>query len=149
MNLHPDLSAFIELLHSKNVEYVVVGAHALAYHGVPRYTGDLDILVRASPENAARLEEALDAFGFGDLGLSAKDFLVEEQVVQLGYAPNRIDLLTSLTGVSFDEVWAGRVEGTLGTLPVFFIGKTQFIANKQALGRLKDLADIAAIEGRP
>jgi len=147
VTLHPDLSAFIALLNSRHVDFVVVGAHALAHHGVPRYTGDVDILVRVAPENAQRIADVLEAFGFGELGLSARDFLIENQVIQLGRAPNRIDLLTGLTGVTFDEVWQARVPGVLDDLPVAYIGKAQLILNKKALARPKDLADVAFFEG--
>ncbi len=103
MPLPSGLREFIELLNSHRVEYLIVGAHALAFHGHPRYTGDIDILVRASPENAGRLEQFISAFGFADSGLGAKDFLTPDQIVQLGQPPHRIDLLTSITGVEFDE----------------------------------------------
>lgn len=147
MTLHPDLREFIALLNSKNVEYVVVGVHALAFHGVPRYTGDLDMLVRACGENAARLVDALTEFGLTGLGLTVNDFLESGSVVQIGHAPNRVDLLTALTGVTFEEVWAERDPGQLDQLPVFFLSRRLFLKNKQALGRPKDLADIAFLEG--
>ena len=99
MLLPKDWRAFIELLNSQSVEYLIVGAVALAYHGVPRYTGDLDILVRPSPENALRMESALSAFGITSLGLKAADFSEPDSIIQLGMAPNRIDILTSITGV--------------------------------------------------
>jgi len=99
MPLHKDLREFIASLNSHHVDYLIVGAFALAFHGVPRYTGDIDILVRATPENAAHVDQVLKEFNFASLGLSAADFLQPEQVVQLGYPPNRIDLLTSITGV--------------------------------------------------
>ena len=110
MQLPEDWRAFIESLNSSEVEYLVVGAVALAYHGRPRYTGDLDILVSNTPENAQRLEAVLASFGFGPPGLKAADFVDSYRVIQLGRPPNRIDLLTSITGVPFDEAWAGRVE---------------------------------------
>lgn len=100
MAVPKDLREFIESLNSHGVEYIVVGAHALAFHGRPRYTGDIDLLLRPTLENAARIERVLMEFGFASLWLKAADFLHPERIVQLGVAPNRIDLLTSLTGVT-------------------------------------------------
>jgi hypothetical protein len=144
--LHPDLRAFIELLNSHGVEYVVVGAHAMAFHGCPRYTGDIDLLVRTSPENAERLERVVRDFGFEDTGLTSQDFLKEHQVVQLGYPPNRIDVLTTLTGVSFGAAWSGAVPAQLEGLSVKILSRGHLIANKKALGRTKDLADLEWLE---
>jgi hypothetical protein len=145
MPLPEDWRAFIESLNSNGVEYLVVGAVALAHHGLPRYTGDLDVLVRNSPENAKRLESALAEFGFAALGLKAADFLDSYRVVQLGVPPGRIDLLTSLTGVSFDQAWAGRVETVLEKIRVNFIGREALILNKRMTGRAKDKADLEAL----
>jgi hypothetical protein len=105
----------------------------------------MDILVRSDPENAKRILRALDEFGFGSLGLKVEDFATTDKVVQLGVAPVRIDIVTSLTGVSWEDVDAGRVAGTYGGLKVYYIGKKEFILNKRALGRKKDLADLEAI----
>ncbi|HKS97396.1 MAG TPA: hypothetical protein VJV74_14840 [Terriglobia bacterium] len=146
MPLPEDWRAFIASLNSNAVEYVVVGAVAMAHHGLPRYTGDLDILVSNSEENAKRLESALKDFGFGGLGLKARDFVGEGQVVQLGVAPNRIDLLTSITGVSFEKAWAGKVEVEIEGVRVNFIGRSELIQNKKAAGRAQDRADIEALD---
>jgi len=132
MPLQEEWRAFIESLHSNGVEYLVVGAVALAHHGFPRYTGDLEILVRASTDNAKRVESALGGFGFASLGLKAADFADSYRVIQLGVAPNRIDLLTSLTGVTFDEAWAGRVEAVVGGTRVNFIGREALILKQEA-----------------
>ena len=145
MRLQKDLREFIASLNSNKVEYVIVGAYALAFHGRPRYTGDLDILVRASHDNAARLERAISDFGFAATGLSAADFAVEGQVIQLGRAPNRIDVLTSLTGVAFEEVWEGRVQSVVDALSVCFIGKEALVKNKHATGRSQDRADLESL----
>ncbi len=145
MQLPEDWRAFIESLNSNEVEYLIVGAVALAYHGFPRYTGDLDILVRSSPENARRLEAVLVRFGFGDLGLRAEDFADSYKVIQLGVPPNRVDLLTSITGVSFDEAWTGRAEGELGGVRANFIGRQALVLNKKATGRSQDRADLDAL----
>ena len=145
MPLPEDWRAFIESLNSNGVEYVVVGAVALAHHGFPRYTGDLDVLVRNSTDNSRRLESALAEFGLGALGLKAADFVNAYRVIQLGVAPNRIDLLTSLTGVTFDEAWATRVETTVETTRVNFIGREALIRNKGLTGRAQDKADLEAL----
>ena len=117
MTLSKDLREFIGSLNSHSVEYVVVGGYALAYHGFPRYTGDVDIFVRPSMENAERVAAVIREFGFASLGLSAADFARPDQVVQLGHPPNRIDLATGLTGVTFDEAWATREPASLDGLP--------------------------------
>ena len=145
MPLPEDWRAFIESLNSHEVEYVVVGAVALAHHGFPRYTGDLDVLVRNSADNTQRLELALARFGFGALGLKAADFADAYRVIQLGVPPNRIDVLTSLTGVTFDQVWAGRVEALVGATRVNFIGREALILNKRLTGRAQDKADLEAL----
>jgi len=115
---------------------------------VPRYTGDIDLLVRASPENAARVERALTAFGFSSLGFSANDFVQPDGVIQIGLPPNRIDLLTSITGVDFDEAWAGRAPGEIDRIPVCFIGRADFVKNKRATGRAQDRADLERLGER-
>ena len=124
----------------------MVGAHALAFHGRPRYTGDIDLWLRPTPENAARIEQILVEFSFASLGLKAADFLSPERIVQLGIAPNRIDLLTSLTGVAFDEAWNQRVPGELDGIPVAFLSREMLIKNKRATGRIQDAADVEALE---
>lgn len=146
MKLQKDLREFIALLNSKQVDYVIVGGHAVAFHGYPRYTGDIDFLVRCSPENARRLMDVLEEFGFGGVGISIDDFETPGRITQLGRPPNRIDLLTSLSGIDFDEVWSGRVASQLDDLPVAFIGKEALLKNKRASGRAKDLADVEQIE---
>ncbi len=145
MPLPEDWRGFIESLNSNGVEYVVVGAVALAHHGFPRYAGDLRVLVRNSIDNAKRLESALAEFGLAALGLKAADFTDSYRVIQLGVPPNRIDLVTFLTGVTFDEAWAGRVEAVVGETPVNFIGREALIRNKRLTGRAQDRADLEAL----
>jgi hypothetical protein len=145
MPLPEDWRAFIESLNSNGVEYVVVGAVALAHHGFPRYTGGLDVLVRNSTDNSKRLESALAEFGLGALGLKAADFVDAYHVIQLGVVPNRIDLLTSLTGVTFDDAWASRVQTVIGETPVNLIGREALVRNKRLTGRLQDKADLEAL----
>jgi hypothetical protein len=145
MRLSKDLREFIESLNSHEVEFLIVGSYALAYHGMPRYTGDIDILIRPAVENANRVESVIQSFGFASLGLKAADFLEADQVVQLGQPPNRIDLLTALTGVTFDEAWEDREPADLDGIPVQFIGRRAFVKNKRSTGRLKDRADLEAL----
>ncbi len=146
MKLHRDLREFVELLNSRGVEYVVVGGHAVAFHGHPRFTGDIDFLIAATPDNAARVLGCLASFGFPDLGVTVDDLMRAGQIVQLGRPPNRIDLLTSISGVEFDDAWRTRVAGTLDGLPVAYLGRDALRTNKLASGRAKDLADIEAID---
>ena len=148
MDVQPDFRELLALFNAHNVEYVVVGGYALAFHGAPRFTGDLDVLVRPAPDNAHRVFGALDAFGFGAVGLTAADFERPDHVVQLGVPPVRIDIVTSLTGVSWDEAASGSVAGEFGGVPVRFIGREAFVTNKRAVGRRKDLADLEAL-GEP
>lgn len=145
MRLQKDLREFIERLNAENVDYVIVGAHALAYHGHPRYTGDLDVLLRPSKGNAERVLSALDAFGFDDIGIGAEDLLALDQVIQLGVSPNRIDLVVSLGGLTFDQVWDGRISTTLDDIPVNVISREHLKINKLAVGRPQDLADVDAL----
>ena len=145
MRLSNDLREFLELLNSRGVDYVIVGAHSLAFHGRPRYTGDLDILVRATPENAAKLVGLLNQFGFADSGFKESDFTEPEQTIQLGRAPNRIDLLTSISGVTTDDAFATKISAMLDAIPVFILGKDALIRNKRAVGRPQDLADLDAL----
>ena len=145
MRLSNDLREFLELLNSRGVDYVIVGAHSLAFHGRPRYTGDLDILVRATPENAAKLVGLLNQFGFADSGFKESDFTEPEQTIQLGRAPNRIDLLTSISGVTTYDAFATKISAMLDGIPVFILGKHALIRNKRAVGRPQDLADLDAL----
>jgi hypothetical protein len=114
----------------------------VAYHGHPRYTGDIDFFVRPSAQNAARVREVLRAFGFPEASLDAATFTEPDKVIQLGRPPFRIDILTSISGLSFEEAWSDRVESEIDQLPVCFIGKKSLVANKRASGRPKDLADV-------
>jgi hypothetical protein len=140
-----DFKELLELFNAHRVEYLIVGGYALAFHGAPRFTGDLDLLVNPSPDNATRILGALAAFGFGSLDLTPDDFTTPDRVVQLGVPPVRIDLLTSISGVSWEEARAGSVRGTYGGVAVDFIGRAQFVANKRAAGRRRDLADLEAL----
>jgi hypothetical protein len=142
MKLESDLKEFVELLSAHEVRFVIVGAFAVAFHGYPRYTADLDIYVDTTIENAERLVSALERFGFGQVGLTVADFTQADQVVQLGVSPNRIDLLTFLSGVSFEEVWRTRESGELDGSQVAFISRDLLRRNKAASARPQDLADL-------
>lgn len=143
--LNKDFKEFIALLHSNAVDFLVVGAHALAAHGRPRYTGDLDIWVRPEPDNLALLIKALDAFGFAALGVSADDFMTPQAMVQLGYPPARIDLLTSIDGVTFADCFAHRLDVAIAGTVLPVISIDDLIRNKLATGRAKDLVDVASL----
>ena len=143
--LNKDFKEFVELLNSIGVEYLVVGGYALAAHGHPRYTGDLDIWIRPSEANIGNLLEALTQFGFGGLGLAKDDFLAPGAIVQLGYPPARIDLLTAIDGVEFGICYARRVVMKVAGVALPVIGLEEFRANKLASGRAKDLADLESL----
>jgi hypothetical protein len=145
MEIHKDFKELLELLNSHKVEYLVVGSYALAFHGAPRFTGDIDLFVKPEDANAKRILSVLDEFGFGSLNFSESDFTSPDNVVQLGVPPVRVDIMTSLTGVSWERAEAGKISGSYGTTAVSFISKKDLIANKKALGRNKDLADIEAL----
>ena len=145
MELDRDFSEFIACCVARDVRFLIVGGYALAAHGHPRFTKDLDVWVWLDPGNASRLVSALDDFGFGALGLTAADFGEPGVVVQLGHAPKRIDLLTSIDGVTFDECWSDHVVLEIGGLAVPFIDVEHLIVNKRASGRLQDLADAEAL----
>lgn len=142
--LNSDFKEFAELLNAHGVEYLLVGGYALAAHGQPRYTGDIDFWVSPEPANIDRLMGVLQAFGFGSLGLTTRDFDADT-VVQLGQPPRRIDLMTGIDGVEFAPCWARRDTVSLGGLTLNLIGLEDFKANKRAAGRLKDRADLEAL----
>ena len=144
--LSKDVQEFIRLLNKTAAEYLIVGAWSAAMHGYPRYTGDLDVFVRSSPVNAERLMSALKQFGFGEIGITSEDFLKSDYIVQLGIEPNRIDLLTGISGVTFDEAWKTRKTVTLQGEQVFVISRDLLIRNKEATGRPKDLLDVDALK---
>jgi hypothetical protein len=147
MELNRDFSEFIASCAAHNVRFLIVGGYAVAAHGHPRFTKDLDVWVRVDPGNANRLVSALADFGFGSLGLTSADFVEEGVVVQLGYPPQRIDILTGVDGVQFDSCWDRRIAVEIGGQVVPFISVGDLIANKKASGRPQDLADVAALEG--
>jgi len=118
----------------------------LAFHGRPRYTGDIDFFVARDPDNADRLMEVIEDFGFGQTGIERDDFLHIDHVIQLGREPNRIDILTGISGVTFDEAWQSREEGNISDVPVFVISRDLLIKNKRAANRDKDQGDVKLLE---
>ena len=142
MELDKDFSEFVALFIDHDVQFLIVGGYALAAHGLPRATGDLDAWIQASEGNAVKVFEALKAFGFGDVGVSASDFDHEDSVVQLGFPPYRIDILTSVDGIDFDGAWDRRILVEVDNLAVPFISRDDLIANKKAAGRPQDIADV-------
>ena len=145
--LNPDFRDMLSALSEHEVEYMVVGAYALAFHGLPRATGDIDIWVRCSPENASRVCEALTSFGAPLAGIAVEDFAEPGNIVQIGVAPRRIDILTSIDGVEFDHAADNRVTASIDGIRVPIIGRQQLVDNKRAAGRPQDIADLAWLEG--
>lgn len=145
--LNQDFKEFIQLLNANEVRYLVVGGYALAAHGCPRYTKDLDVWLDMTEENAAHVMKTLADFGFGSLGLKQSDFMTKGQVIQLGYPPNRIDLLTSADGVDFEDCYKARVVFNINSVDVNFIDVESLKVNKRTTGRSQDLADLEALQG--
>jgi hypothetical protein len=145
--LNEDFRDLLGALQSTQARFLIVGAYALAVHGAPRATGDLDVWIAPEPENAQKVWAALLRFGapMQALGLSLQDLTRRDQVLQIGLPPRRIDLLTTISGVEFDEAWADRVDHAVGELIVPFIGRAAFVQNKKASGRARDLADLEAL----
>ncbi|HVE69835.1 MAG TPA: nucleotidyltransferase [Thermoanaerobaculia bacterium] len=141
-----DFKELLAALLRRDVRFVVVGAHALAFHAKPRYTKDLDVFVEPSRTNAAKVVEALEEFGFTGIGIGPADFETPGRIVQLGVPPNRIDLMTRIDGVSFEEAWASRVEGGYGGIRVPYIGYDDLVRNKSAARRPQDLADLEILK---
>jgi predicted nucleotidyltransferase len=140
--LNQDFKEFIQSLNNNDVRYLVIGGYAVAYHGHPRYTKDIDIWIEIDPDNAANVIKALDEFGFSSLGLKAEDFLNAGEVIQLGYPPNRIDIVTAPDGVDFPTCYTARISVEIDGVMVNFIDIENLKQNKLASGRKQDLADI-------
>ena len=145
--LNPDYRDMLSLFNEEKVEYLVVGAYALAYHGLPRATGDIDIWIRRNAENAERVWQALSRFGVPLFDLSQDDFTKPGIVLQIGLAPRRIDILTSIDGVSFEEAESEREQVEIEGISIPIIGRKHLLENKRATGRLQDQADVARLEG--
>ena len=146
MELNRDFSEFIASCATHDVRFMIVGGYAVAAHGYPRFTKDLDVWIWVDDGNASRLLSTLEDFGFGSLGLTRADFLEEGIVVQLGYPPQRIDIITQVDGVQFGPCWDRHIDIEIGSQRVPFISVGDLLANKKASGRPQDLADVAALE---
>lgn len=146
MHLDQDFNEFVRLFLDNDVRFLIVGGYAMAAHGLPRYTGDLDTWVWINEQNAERILNALVAFGFGSLDISVEDFQKPNTVLQLGFPPHRIDVLTGIDGVSFDDAWQRRVIMDVEDIQLPFISREDLIANKRAAARPQDLADVVRLE---
>jgi hypothetical protein len=142
MDISQDFKEFIELLNKYKVEYLVVGGYAVAMYGYPRFTGDIDFWVKPSDENAKKIIKSLNEFGFGGYDISENDFKGQDSVVQLGYPPNRIDIITGVTGLNFEECFNIKKEVVLAEIPVNFISLYHLRLNKKATGRDQDITDL-------
>src|SRR5882672_8634445 len=148
MDVQRDFADLCALLNAKNVDFLIVGGYAVAFHGAPRFTGDLDILIRPDAEQLERMLGALREFGFPTHEITTTELLEQHRILQLGLVPVQSHVMTSITGVKWDHAWASRVRGAYGSVAVHFIGREALVANKLAAGRTKDLADVEALEGR-
>ncbi|HFQ94348.1 MAG TPA: hypothetical protein ENK32_10085 [Anaerolineae bacterium] len=142
MVLTQDFKEFVQSLNDNDVRYLIVGGYAVAFHGHPRYTKDMDIWIWLDPKNAENIIKALEQFGFSSLGLTSDDFLEPGMIIQLGYPPNRIDLITDLVGVDFESCYPVRVEEVIDGVVLPFIDRDNLKKNKKASGRYQDLADL-------
>jgi predicted nucleotidyltransferase len=146
MILNPDFKEFFQLLNANEVRYLVIGGYAVAYHGYPRYTKDVEIWIWMDEENAKRVVKTLKDFGFESLELDVEDFLETDTIIQLGYAPNRIDLIMGVPGVEFDECYESRIDEEIDGVEVKFIDLENLKKSKQTAGRAQDIADIKNLE---
>ena len=142
MNLNEDFKEFVQLLNKNKAEYLVVGGYAVAMHGYPRYTGDIDFWINSNSENAQRIIQALLEFGFGSVDISLEDLTEPDNVIQLGYPPNRIDILTSVTGLEFENCWKEKVEVVFENEKINFISLHHLKINKKETGRTQDKLDL-------
>jgi hypothetical protein len=149
MDVQKDFSELCSLLNARAVEFLIVGGYAVAFHGAPRFTGDLDILICPALDQIERMLAALHQFGFPAGQLTASALLAERTVLQLGRVPVQVHIMTEISGVSWNHAWASKSPGTYGDVPVHFIGRDALIVNKRAAGRLKDLADVEALGEKP
>jgi hypothetical protein len=146
MDLAPDFNEFIASLNAHSVEFLIVGAYALAFHGAPRFTGDLDVFIRPTSGNASKVLDAVRAFGFPVETLQPADLTDPRRILEMGIEPVQIHVMSAISGVSWDEAWRTRAAGLCGEQTVSFLGREAFLQNKRAAARPKDLADIDALE---
>ena len=149
IELSRDWTEFLSALIARRVRFVLVGGHAVAGHGEPRLTEDLDVFVDPTAANAKRLRDALVDFGFGDVAPAAEELAIPDKIFMLGRKPWRIDILTGIDGVTFRQAWATKVEAEFAAKPLYVIGRAALIANKRAAARAKDLLDVALLERSP
>ena len=149
IELSRDWTEFLSALIVRRVRFVLVGGHAVAGHGEPRLTEDLDVFVEPTTANAKRLRRALEDFGFGAVAPGVEELATHDKIFMLGRKPWRIDILTGIDGVTFPEAWATRVEAEFAVTPLYVIGRDALIANKRASARDKDLLDVALLERSP
>ena len=147
-NVHDDFLEFLKALNDHQVEYLVIGGHAVGFHGRPRDTGDMDIVIKPTAENAERVVKAVAAFGAGNIGYTKEDYLSGD-FIQFGVAPVRIDVTTAFAGVDQAKLWQDAVQGSLGGIPVKFPSKECLLENKRQAGRDKDLRDVDALDAEP
>ena len=148
MRLEKDFEELLECLNKNKVRYCVVGAFAVAFHGIPRFTKDMDILVEPTTQNSKKIVKALEEFGFGSLGLTVKDFSKPGVIIQLGYEPVRVDILTSVDGCGFQEVWKNKKTGQYGKQKVLYIGIAELLKNKRTSNRPQDKVDVKKLVKR-
>ena len=146
MRVENDFKEFIELLNEHKVRYLIIGGFAYSFYAEPRFTKDIDFYIDISSVNVNKILKVLEKFGFKDVGLTKEDFQQPKQIIQLGNAPLRIDIVTSIDGVSFKEAWNNRTSGKYGNLNAYFISKSDLIKNKKATGRTQDIADIEKLK---
>ena len=145
MKVEKDYEELLKLFNKNEVKYCIIGAYAVAFYATPRYTKDMDILVETNVENARKIIASLNEFGFKSLKLTEKDFSQKDKIIQLGYEPLRIDIITSIEGCSFKEAWKNKTRGTYGKQKVFFIGINEVIKNKRASKRSQDKIDLETL----
>lgn len=142
MNVSKDFEELFAFFNARKVKILIVGGYAVAFHAKPRFTKDIDLWVEPTPKNAERVLAALSDFGFGSLSLAVEDFTQPGRIVQLGRPPNRIDLMTTVQGLTFEAAWQGRVEGRYGGERVFYLGRSDLMRNKELVARPQDQADL-------
>jgi hypothetical protein len=146
MNTHDDFEEFLRLLNEHQVEYVIVGGYAVAFHGYVRVTKDLDILYRNTPDNILRLRKALNSFGFDAASLSEVAFSEQGRIIRMGASPVMIELINAVSGLTFDQAWSDRVRGEYGEVQADYLSKASLIVNMRAAGRPQDIADCSELE---
>jgi predicted nucleotidyltransferase len=146
MNLEKDFEDFVALLNKHHIDYMIVGGYALAFHGKPRHTGDLDIWIDISEANAEKMCEALSEFGMGSLGIEKADFLKKGIITQIGYPPLRIDILNEIDGVTFKDAYSAKLTIDVDGLPINYIGLDDLIKNKISSGRQQDITDVNSLK---